>query len=187
MIGLESKSMKTETVFDIGLQDYCVHRLSIENSRAIQALYEKCLDFMLLVDGRAADPNAGAEEFQDIPPGISQEDHFVFGIANQQDALVGLLDTVRGYPDERTWWIGLLLFTPEVRSQGLGQTVVEGFAEYVRTRGGQAIMLGVVEENKRAYEFWNRMGFEFVRKTEPRQFGEKTHSVIIMRRTLLGE
>ena len=179
--------MKTETVFDIDFQDNSVHRLSVEDSKAIQALYENCLDFMLLVDGRAAGPNAGVEEFQDIPPGISQEDHFVFGIANQQDALIGLLDTVHGYPDETTWWIGLLLFTPEVRSQGLGQTVVEGFAEYVRTRGGLVIMLGVVEENKRAYEFWNRLRFEFVRKTEPRQFGEKTHSVIIMRRALLGE
>lgn len=179
--------MKTETVFDIGLQDNCVQQLSIEDSKAIQALYEKCLDFMLLVDGRSASPNSGVEEFQDLPPGKSQDDHFVFGIANQKDDLVGLLDTVRGYPDETTWWIGLLLFIPEVRSQGLGQIIVESFAEYVQTRGGQAIMLGVVEENTRAYEFWNRMGFEFVRKTEPRQFGKKTHSVIVMRRTLFGE
>ena len=176
--------METEIAFDIGLQDYSVHRLSIEDSGAIQTLYDKCLDFMLLVDGRAADPNAGAEEFQDIPPGKSQDDHFVFGIANQQDDLVGLLDTLRGYPDEKTWWIGLLLFTPEVRSQGLGRIVVQGFAEYVRANGGQTIMLGVVEENERAFEFWNRLGFEFVRKTEPRQFGNKTQTVSVMRRML---
>ena len=100
--------MKTEPVFDIGLQNYSVHPLSFEDSGAIQMLYDKCLDFMLLVDGRAAGPNAGAEEFQDIPPGKSQDDHFVFGIINQQDDLVGLLDALRGYPDETTWWIGLL-------------------------------------------------------------------------------
>jgi ribosomal protein S18 acetylase RimI-like enzyme len=35
-------------------------------------------------------------------------------------------------------------------------------------------MLGVVEENQAAYEFWQRLGFEFVRQTEPRQFGKKT-------------
>jgi ribosomal protein S18 acetylase RimI-like enzyme len=62
---------------------------------------------------------------------------------------------------------------------------MQGFVEYVQASGGQAIMLGVVDENKRAYKFWNRMGFEFVRKTEPQQFGDKTQTVSIMRRPLL--
>jgi len=173
--------MKTETAFDIGLQDYSAHRLSLEDIGAVQALCEKCLDFMLLVDGRAADPNSIEEDFQYVPAGKSLDDKFVFGIVNQQNELVGMLDTLSGYPDETTWWIGLLLFTPEVRSQGLGKKVTEGFAEHVRANGGQAIMLGVVEENGRAYQFWERMGFKLVRITEPQQFGNKTQRVSIMR------
>jgi ribosomal protein S18 acetylase RimI-like enzyme len=177
--------MKTETTFDIGSQDYSVHQLSLEDSGAIQGLYEKCLDYMLLVDGHPAGPNSGEEEFQDVPPGKSFDDHFVFGIVNQQNDLVGLLDVLRWYPDETTWWIGLLLFAPEVRSQGIGEKVLQGFAEYVRGSGAQSIMLGVVEENKLAYKFWSRMGFEFVSKREPQQFGDKTQTVIVMRRSLL--
>jgi GNAT superfamily N-acetyltransferase len=176
--------MKSETAFDIGLQDYSVHRLSLEDSGAIQELYEKCLDYMLLVDGHPANPNAVEEEFQFIPPGKSPGDHIVFGIFNQQNDMVGMLDTLCRYPDETAWWIGLLLLMPDVRSRGIGQKVILGFIEYARTSGAQAIMLGVVEENKLAYKFWNRMGFELVRKTEPRQFGNKTHVVNIMRRTL---
>lgn len=176
--------MKAENFLNMGSQIYSVRRLSPGDAEAIQALYEKCLDFMLLVDGRAASPNAGNEEFEDIPAGKSQNDHFVFGIVDRQDKLVGLLDTLRGYPDENTWWIGLLLMAPEVRSLGLGQTVVQGFSEYVQAAGIQAIMLGVVEENQRASQFWKKIGFEFERKTEPRQFGNKTHTVIIMRRRL---
>jgi len=176
--------MKTETAFDIGLQDYSMHQLSLEDIGAIQGLCEKCLDYMLLVDGRAADPNSIEEDFRYAPAGKLLDDKFVFGIANQQNELVGMLDTLRGYPDETTWWIGLLLFTPETRSLGFGKKVTEGFAEYVRARGGQAIMLGVVDENKRAYKFWNRMGFELVRRTEPQQFGNKTHTVNVMRRNI---
>jgi len=177
--------MKTETAFDIDSQDYSVHQLLLEDSGAIQELYEKCLDYMLLVDGHPAGPNSGEEEFQDAPPGKSFDDHFVFGIINQQNKLVGLLDVLRWYPDETSWWIGLLLFVPEVRSQGIGQKVLQGFTEYVRGSGARAIMLGVVDENKLAYKFWSRMGFEFVRKTEPQQFGNKTQTVIIMRRMQL--
>ena len=61
---------------------------------------------------------------------------------------------------------------------------MQGLAEYARAGGGQAIMLGVVEENILAHNFWKRMGFEFVRRTEPRQFGDKTQTVTVMRRVL---
>ena len=176
--------MKTETVFNIDLPAYSVHQLLPEDSGAIQGIWEKCLDYMLLVDGHPASPNAGEEEFHDLPPGKSADDKFVFGIVNQQNDLIGLLDVVRWYPDETTWWIGLLVLTPEVRSQGIGQKIVQGFAEYVRASGGRMIMLGVVDENRLAYRFWNRMGFELHRKTEPRQFGDKTHTVNVMRQTL---
>jgi GNAT superfamily N-acetyltransferase len=177
--------MKTETTFDISIGDHSVRLLSPDDSGAIQELYEKCLDYMLLVDGHPAGSNAGEEEFQDVPPGKSPDDKLLFGFFNQQNDLVGLLDVLRGYPDETTWWIGLLLLAPEVRSQGIGQRIVESFVEYAHANGVQAIMLGVVEENKSAYKFWSRMGFEFVRQTEPRQFGDRTQRVSVMRRALL--
>jgi hypothetical protein len=43
-------------------------------------------------------------------------------------------------------------------------------------------MLGVVEENRAAYRFWQQLGFDLVRQTEPRQFGKKTQAVYVMRR-----
>jgi ribosomal protein S18 acetylase RimI-like enzyme len=182
--GSIERLVKTETVFDIGFQACSVRELSLEDLGAIQGLYQKCLDYMLLVDGRAADPDAVAEEFEFVPPGKSRADKFMFGITDEENNLVGLLDTLPGYPEEGTWWIATLLLVPEIRSQGLGQVVVQGLADYVRAKGGQAIMLGVVDENERAYKFWTRMGFEFVRRTEPQQFGNKTHTVTVMRRRL---
>jgi ribosomal protein S18 acetylase RimI-like enzyme len=176
--------MKTETEFDINVQDYFVHRLGHEDIGAIQALCEKCVDYMLLVDGHPAEPNGVEEDFLSIPAGKAYDDKFVFGIMNQQKEMIGLLETLRWYPDEKTWWIGLLLFTPETRSQGMGQKVIQGFVEYVKLRGAQAIMLGVVEENTLAYKFWEKMGFVFVRKTEPRKFGNKTQTVSIMCRSI---
>lgn len=176
--------MKTVRAFDIGIPGYSVHQLLLEDSIAVQALLEKCLDYALLVDGRPAGPGAGEEEFLSVPPGRSHEDKFLFGIVNRQDELVGVLDALCWYPDEATWWIGLLLFVPEIRSLGMGQKTVQGFAEYVRASGGHSIMLGVVEENGSAYNFWIRMGFDFVSKTEPRQFGVKTQAVIVMRKEL---
>ncbi len=176
--------MKIESEFDIGLQNYSVHRMSLEDIAAIQEVYDKCLDYMLLVDGHAADPNAVEEDFQSVPPGKSNEDKFVFGITDSRKRIAGLLDILRWYPDETTWWIDTLLLIPESRSRSLGEKVIQGFVDYVRASGAQAIMLGVVEENIRASKFWTRMGFELVRETEPRQFGNKMQRLKIMRRNL---
>ena len=176
--------MNSVSAFDMGLPNNSVRRLFLEDIGVIQELYEKCLDYMLLVEGQPAEPNKILEDFQFVPSGKSQDDKFVFGIFDLQNDLIGYLDVLRGYPDEMTWWIGLLLLLPEARAHGLGRLIVQGFADYVQAAGGQAIMLGVVEENKSAYNFWTLMGFELVRITEPRQFGEKTQTVSVMRRSL---
>jgi len=176
--------MKIENAFGIELQNYSVHCLMREDVKTLQTLYEKCLDYMLLVDGHPASKNAAEEEFQNMPPGKSADDRFMFGIVDSLKELVGVLDVIRWYPDEETWWIGLLLLAPDIRSQGIGKQVLEGLIKYVKASGGKAIMLGVVEENERAYQFWSKMGFESIQKMEPKQFGNKTHAVCVMRRKL---
>ncbi len=176
--------MKTEEAFQIDHNEYSIHQLLLEDLPAVQAIFEKCLDYMLLIDGHPADPSTVAEEFKSVPAGKAAEDKFVFGIVNCQNLVVGMLDTLRGYPNENSWWIDTLLLIPDVRSQGVGARIVKGFSEYVHAQGGETIMLGVVDENRRAYQFWQRMGFELVRKTEPQQFGHKTQTVSIMRRRL---
>lgn len=176
--------MPMETSFDMAMPGYSVRQLTQPDSGAIQDLYDKCLDYMLLVDGHPARENAGDNTFIEVPPGKSPADKFVFGVLDQRSNLVALLDVVRGYPQDVVWWIGLFLVLPELRSKGLGQKVVRGFIEYVQAEGGQAIMLGVVDENKRALDFWRRVGFELVQKTGPQQFGNKTHVVNIMLRKL---
>ena len=108
--------MKNETAFDVEGQDYSMHLLTREDVEAIQGLYEQCVDYMILVDGQPAGENAAEEEFEDLPPGRSADDRFMFGIVHQRKELIGVLDAIRGYPDEVAWWIGLLLLAPEMRS-----------------------------------------------------------------------
>jgi hypothetical protein len=92
----------------LGLPDYSVHRLSRADVGALQELFEHCMDFSLLVDGRAPAPHAADDMFDSGPPGRSLADKFVFGVVDRQGVLVGCLDGMRSYPDDTTWWIGLL-------------------------------------------------------------------------------
>jgi GNAT superfamily N-acetyltransferase len=146
----------------------------------LQALFDVCADYALIVDGEPFSPTAAEEEFTAGPPGKALDDKFVYGLVDPHGEIAGLLEGMRDYPEPGVWWIGLLLLAPEVRGQGVGRRLIEGFIEYARLQGAVRLMLGVVEENRAAYRFWEQMEFTRVRTTEPRPFGRKVHAVHVM-------
>lgn len=174
--------MKNFLEFEMDLPGYRLRELRQTDAAAVQRLFEKCADYVQIVEGEEVSPAMAEEIFNSGPPGRSLKDKFLFGLFDQQEELVGLLEGMRNYPDAGTWWIGLLMFAPEARGQGIGRRLVDGFSGYVAKHGGAAIMLGVVEDNTPAYHFWKRIGFKQQSKTEPRQFGRKSQAVYIMRR-----
>lgn len=177
----------TNPVFHIDDPEFQIIALNPESADRLQAFFEQCADFAMLVEGEPVSPAAAQDTFESLPPGKTLQDKFVFGVSDAAGGLAGVLEAVRGYPEPGTWWIGLMMLTPAARGRGLGQKLIEGFARYVRSQRGQAVMLGVVEENQAGYRFWQRAGFVRVRETEPRVFGKKTQRVFVMQRDLPPE
>ena len=171
-------------MFNIDLVDYSVRPLSREDGEALRQMFEACEDYFLVVEGQAPPPGAAIEAFDAMPPGRSIEDKFIFGIFDVRAHLVGVLEGMRQYPDETTWWIGLLLLAPNARNRGLGEIIIRRFKSYVQRNGGRAIALGVVADNERALGFWRKLGFMVVRQTEPRRFGNKTQTIRVLQRIL---
>jgi GNAT superfamily N-acetyltransferase len=163
-----------------GLPGYRVSLLGPETIPALQGLLERCTDYSLLVKGEPPDSNAAESMLADCPPGKTQEDKVVIGITDGQECLVGVLDAICGYPAVDCWWLGLLLLDPSYRNQGLGQRIYRSFEQWVGQRGAKNILLGVLEENVKAFRFWRSLGFEVVEKQTPRLFGHSTHTVIVM-------
>lgn len=170
------------TLFD--LPGYHVKHLQSDDSGTLQALLEKSSDYSQLVTGSPPGPSAAYSLLTDCPEGKTQNDKFVIGIYTQMEDLIGVLDTIRDYPALHDWWLGLLLFDPSYRGQGLGQQVFRAFEQWLSKQSAQRIYLGVVEENRRAYKFWQTVGFEPVERQPARRFGNVEHVVIVMARTL---
>lgn len=177
--------MADATPFNLNDLTHSLCNLHPDQAEALQALYERCADYTLLVEGQEVSPDAARETFEDVPPGHPLEHKFVYGVVNETAELTGMLEGMRHYPEEGVWWIGLFLLDPAVRGQGLGQKVIAAFVDFVQSQGGTALMLGVVEENKAAYRFWHGRGFSLVRITEPRTFGSKTQRVFVMQRAFV--
>jgi ribosomal protein S18 acetylase RimI-like enzyme len=163
--------------------EYPIAPLKPELTGQLQALFERCPDFAQLVEGEGVSPSAAQDTFEALPPGKTLDDKFLYGVFTPQGELCCVLEGIRDYPEAGVWWIGLLLIDPAVRRHGLGQKLVQRFCDHVRSAKGNAVMLGVVEENQPAFQFWKRQGFELVRTTEPRPFGKKIQKVLVMRKT----
>lgn len=159
--------------------DITLAQLGPADVPALQALLERCADLSLLVEGEPPSPQAAELALNDLPPGKELADKFLFGVFREH-VLIGVLDAVRDYPEEGIWWIGLLLLDPGQRSHGAGKLALDLFEDWARAQGARLLRLGVVEENRRGYRFWQRMGFALIEKRAPRRFGQKDQAVRVM-------
>jgi GNAT superfamily N-acetyltransferase len=172
-------------LFDI--PEYRVSFLGTEAVSALQDLLERCADYNLLVSGEPLRPSAAQNLLTEFPPGRSSDDKVVYGISATDGSLVGVLDVMRDYPQDGCWWVGLLLLDPSRRSQGLGQQIYQSFERWAAQFSVKYIFLGVVDENEKAYRFWQQMGFEVVEKQPPRKIGLKDQVINTMVRHLSQE
>lgn len=176
--------MPNLTLFNLGRPGYSISRLMIQDAAKLQGLFELCADFFVMTDGVTPAPTAAQAEFDEVPDGKTAEDVCVFGLFDAHDRLVGAIVAVQHYPDDQTWWIGLMLLAPEQRGKGLGADFYHAFERWVSAQGGRSVSLCAIAANTLGRQFWQRMGFEVIRKTPTRPYGVKTQEVYVFRRTL---
>lgn len=167
-----------------GFADYDARPLTAErDAEALQALYDRCVDFAVLSDGEPAAATAGRQEFTAIPEGWTPADKFVFGIFAAQ-RLVAVIEGIRHFPEPGSYWLGLLLLDPDHRRHGLGSASYRAFESWAREEGAGEIQLTVIEDNAPALAFWARMRFARVHTSEPKRHGRRTYATQFMSKTL---
>jgi len=173
---------KAETLFTFsGLS---ARLLNSDDLDIIQTLLKSCDDFSILVTGKPYELNATKDLLLGCPPDTGLENKVVIGFIDQKGIMVGLLDAVRGYPKDEVWFIGLLLLLPDKRNNGLGEKVMKYFEDWILSQGAVEVHLGVVENNKAAIRFWEKMGFNLLEKRPPVKMGLKEQRVLVFQRIL---
>jgi GNAT superfamily N-acetyltransferase len=125
----------------------------------LQALFQRCADFIQLVYRRSVGPREASELLEELPPGKTLEDKFVFGLETEAGDLAGVIELIRAYPGEDDWCLGLLLLDPRHRGNGAGTRVMDAVEAWLLAEGAQAIFIAVQEQNGAARRFWERRGF----------------------------
>ena len=141
---------------------------------AVEDLFHRAADYVLLETGLPPTPANAKDFFTDAPPGQDPATGLKLGCYHD-DLLAGIADVAFGYPDLADAYIGLMLFDPDCRGQGLGAAFLNDIVARVRMRGANRLLLAVLEDNPRGRAFWESQGFAEVLRAAPARIGAKTH------------
>jgi uncharacterized protein len=118
----------------------------------------------------------GAADAQSLlmmrPDGLPEAQKKVLGRWDGEQ-LVAVVDLLRGYPNERTAFIGLLEVHGRHRGKGVGAAAYRGVEEYVGREWPEVrtLRLAVVETNAgQAQGFWERLGFAPTGEVKPYRY-----------------
>src|SRR5262249_39780418 len=127
----------------VEVSGYTIRLMGPNDEAQIQALFESDPDYFRLVQGAAPGPAEAKDVLSELPEGKEYRDKFVYALFDRDGVLAVVIDLLRGYPNDETWYLGLIFVAPTRRDMGLGTRVLEAISAHVREQGGRAVRLGV--------------------------------------------
>jgi ribosomal protein S18 acetylase RimI-like enzyme len=130
----------------------------ITDRAAVQSLYQSAADYWAL-DRLTPDPETqSAEFFTDAPPNCDPKQSQRLGLF-LENRLAGIAELSFGFPAPQDAYLGLMIFAPWARGQGLGQALLREVETRARAKPCTEIFLGVLDANPKGRAFWLREGF----------------------------
>lgn len=156
------------------VEGYRVVKLGVAAVPALQGLHERCHVFLELFYGHPPRPGDAAQLLEELPEGKAPEDKFLFGLYPEGvESMVGVLESIRGFPDPGEWFLGVLMIDPAYRNVRLGTRLVEAFERWARAQGATGLRALVQEQNPGALRFWQRQGFTVTGLGQQRAHGRE--------------
>ncbi|WP_159453106.1 GNAT family N-acetyltransferase [Pseudooctadecabacter jejudonensis] len=148
-----------------------------EDAQAVRAVFDVAADYITLETGHPADDAYVADFFADRPPTVTEGACFHLG-AEQDGTLVGVAAYLFGYPSALDCYIGMMVFDPAVRGQGLGRTLVSHIVAKATQRGARRMLIAVLDENRKGRAFWESNGFTYEQTFAPTSDRHTRHRLI---------
>jgi GNAT superfamily N-acetyltransferase len=125
---------------------------------AVQDLYTRAADYWVLADHRPPDRQKARDFFTDGPPDSDPAASHRLGLF-QDNRLMGVAELSFGFPLPQDAYLGLMLFDPAARNQGLGPALLARIEALARAAASPRLYLAVLQANPRGRAFWQRHGF----------------------------
>ena len=178
-----NSSVKKAPLFTAGVLE-CVE-LTSEDLPGLQRFFEENPAYFLAISGSVARPDEAREEFESVLPAEwSFEKQWLLAFRREDGSMVGTAGLVSNLFAEGIWHIGLFIVATSLHGTGAAQTLYAELESWMRTRGARWVRLGVVEGNRRAERFWERMGYVDLRRRIDVVMGDKVNNLRVMAKPL---
>ena len=107
----------------------------------------------------------GKAEILKIVAGMSGAEKLA-DLLDKGNTLIAVMDLVDGYPEKSTAFIGFFMMKKALQGQGLGSSIIEETAAYLKATGKTAIRLAIDKDNPQSNHFWNKNGFQVFKQVE---------------------
>jgi GNAT superfamily N-acetyltransferase len=158
---------------------HTVRRATAADAPTIQTLLATDPEYFPRVEGAPLRADEALIILDERPPDFPLERKHVFLVDD-----VALLDMLEGYPDARTWFLGLIFLAAHARGRGLGTRLVEATCDHARTHGAAALRLAVATTNPGAERLYKRLGFRFVARRQRTVFTGAVIDLLLLERAL---
>ena len=152
---------------------------SASTEHEVLRFFQDCTPYFKMEQDKAPDMDTVRTFFEDCPPSHSREDKLNLAVY-QEDEIIAVIDILKDYAVVNEWMIGLFIFHPSKRGQGLAQPIHQTIVELAKEEGVKSLRVGVVTQNDRGQAFWFGLGYTEVKRTEPIQFGNRKNIVMIV-------
>ncbi|MDR7125834.1 GNAT family N-acetyltransferase [Pseudotabrizicola sp. 4114] len=125
---------------------------------AVFALLTEAQDYYHLWKGRAPGVEEVDDFFTGAPLTCDMAATLRLGLF-AKDRLIGLAEVFFGFPTASDAYLGLMILTPDARSNGHGADFLAEIEARCRSRNATRLSLAVLQANPRGAAFWARMGF----------------------------
>jgi uncharacterized protein len=158
--------------------DVVLREIEPSDVDALAALVESDPAYVERVTGYPPGPADAQSLLMMRPPDLAADRKLVLG-AWEGDDLVGVVDLLRGWPDEHTVHIGLLQVHGGRQGQGIGRLVHRLLLDRVRSWPETTTLRAAVVETNAAHAepFWRASGYQPSGDPKPYTY-DKLHSTV---------
>ena len=141
------------------LPDYDIVPITKQNCEQVMDVFESNQAFFLLTEGTPATLQGCQANVGAIPPNFDIHNKLYLGFW-KNNRCIATLDFLLGYPNPDCIYIGLFLVHEELHGTGLGRKIMETLFAASKNIKFNGANLAVIENNKNAIAFWEKLGFK---------------------------
>lgn len=155
-----------------------------DNLDDLLEVYLNNLDYFKICGTDVVNMETVKSDIENIPPDIDPSNNKII-VFYHKNVPIAMINFLLGFPDSETFYIGLFLICEDIHRKGFGSTIYSEIEEEMKSLGYTRGKLGVIEENKKATSFWEKMGYKFVQNVISQIHPDKNWSINVMEKSLL--